>query len=78
MYDCDYTELLMTVCDLGCVMTILISIIVEHMLQYCSGNSGLVTVFFYFDFEDTQKHETEQMLRSLLCQLLRRSVSHCG
>jgi hypothetical protein len=33
-----------------------------------------VTACFYFDFNDTQKQDPELMLRSLLCQLLQRSV----
>jgi hypothetical protein len=33
-----------------------------------------VTAYFYFDFNDTQKQDLELMLRSLLCQLLQRSV----
>ncbi|RYN35548.1 hypothetical protein AA0114_g11715 [Alternaria tenuissima] len=33
-----------------------------------------LTAYFYFDFNDTQKQDPELMLRSLLCQLLQRSV----
>jgi hypothetical protein len=34
----------------------------------------MVTAYFFFDFNDAQKQDPELMLRSLLCQLLRRSV----
>jgi NAD(P)H-hydrate repair Nnr-like enzyme with NAD(P)H-hydrate dehydratase domain len=34
----------------------------------------MVTAYFYFDFNDAQKQDPELMLRSLLCQLLRRAV----
>jgi hypothetical protein len=31
-------------------------------------------VYFYFEFNDTQKQDSELMLRSLLCQMLQHSV----
>ena len=34
----------------------------------------MVTAYFYFDFNDTQKQDSELMLRSLLCQLVQRSI----
>jgi hypothetical protein len=34
----------------------------------------MVTAYFYFDFNDAQKQDPELMLRSLLCQLVQRSV----
>ncbi|RYN28575.1 hypothetical protein AA0114_g12456 [Alternaria tenuissima] len=34
----------------------------------------MATAYFYFDFNDTQKQDPELMLRSLLCQLVQRSV----
>jgi hypothetical protein len=34
----------------------------------------MVTAYFDFDFNDTQKQDRVLMLRSLLCQLLQRSV----
>jgi hypothetical protein len=58
----------------GCGKTILSSTIVEHLLQHCHDNNSMVTVYFYFDFNDTQKQDPELMLRSLLCQLLQRSI----
>jgi hypothetical protein len=58
----------------GCGKTILSSTIIEHLLQYCHDDTNMVTAYFYFDFNDTQKQDPELMLRSLLCQLVQRSV----
>ncbi|KAI2483800.1 RNA helicase domain containing protein [Pyrenophora tritici-repentis] len=58
----------------GCGKTILSSTIIEHLLQHCHDNTSMVTVYFYFDFNDTQKQDPELMLHSLLCQLVQRSV----
>ncbi|CAN9450612.1 unnamed protein product [Alternaria alternata] len=54
----------------GCGKTILSSTIIENLLQYCHDDTNIVTAYFYFDFNDTQKQDPELMLRSLLCQLL--------
>jgi hypothetical protein len=58
----------------GCGKTILSSTIIEHLLQHCHDDISMVTAYFYFDFNDKQKQDPELMLRSLLCQLLQRSV----
>ena len=58
----------------GCGKTILSSTIIEHLLQHCRDDTSMVTAYFYFDFNDTQKRDPELMLRSLLCQFLQRSV----
>jgi hypothetical protein len=58
----------------GCGKTILSSTIIEHLLQHCHDDTSMVTAYFYFDFNDTQKQDPELMLRSLLCQLLQSSV----
>ncbi|PZC88995.1 multiple ankyrin repeat protein single kh domain protein, partial [Pyrenophora tritici-repentis] len=58
----------------GCGKTILSSTIIENLLQHCHDDISIVTAYFYFDFNDTQKQDPELMLRSLLCQLLQRSV----
>jgi hypothetical protein len=57
----------------GCGKTILSSTVVEDLLQYCHDDTNMVTAYFYFDFNDTQKQDPKLMLRSLLCQLLQRS-----
>jgi hypothetical protein len=59
----------------GCGKTILSSTIIEHLLQHCHDDTSMVTVYFYFDFNDAQKQDPELMLRSLLCQFLQRSVA---
>jgi len=57
----------------GCGKTVLSSIVIEHLLQHCHNNIKMVTAYFYFDFNDTQKQDPELIVRSLFCQLLRRS-----
>jgi hypothetical protein len=59
----------------GCGKTILSSTIIEHLLQHCHDDASMVTAYFYFDFNDTQKQDPKPMLRSLLCQLLQRSFT---
>jgi hypothetical protein len=59
----------------GCGKTILSSTIVEHLLQHCHNDNSMVTTYFYFDFNDIQKQDPELMLRSLLCQLVQRSIT---
>jgi hypothetical protein len=58
----------------GCGKTILSSTVIEHLLQHCHGDTSMVTAYFYFDFNDTQRQDPELMLHSLLCQLVQRSV----
>ncbi|RII22710.1 hypothetical protein CUC08_Gglean013428 [Alternaria sp. MG1] len=58
----------------GCGKTILSSTVVENLLEYCHDDTNIVTAYFYFDFNDIQKQDPELMLRSLLCQLVQRSV----
>jgi hypothetical protein len=58
----------------GCGKTILSSTIIEDLLQHCHDDTCMVTAYFYFDFNDIQKQDPVLMLRSLLCQLLQRSV----
>jgi hypothetical protein len=58
----------------GCGKTILNSTVIENLLQHCHDDTNMVTAYFYFDFNDAQKQDPELMLRSLLCQLVQRSV----
>ena len=72
----------------GCGKTILSSTIIEHLLFHCHDDVRMVTVYFYFDINDTQKQDSKLMLQSLLSQLLLRSemipesvdtlISSCG
>jgi hypothetical protein len=56
----------------GCGKTILSSTVIETLLRRCHDDTNIVTAYFYFNFNDTQKQDPELMLRSLLCQLLQR------
>ncbi|KAI9709873.1 MAG: hypothetical protein M1812_007581 [Candelaria pacifica] len=53
----------------GCGKTILSSTIIEDVISHCGVDSNLAVVYFYFDFNDAEKQETEKMIRSLLSQL---------
>ncbi|KAK7187899.1 ankyrin repeat protein [Paraphaeosphaeria sporulosa] len=59
----------------GCGKTILSSTIIKDLLQHCGDDTSMVTAYFYFDFNDAQKQDPELMIRSLLCQLLQRTVA---
>ncbi|EAT85426.2 hypothetical protein SNOG_06775 [Parastagonospora nodorum SN15] len=59
----------------GCGKTILSSTIIQHLIHHCDDDVRVVTAYFYFDFNDAQKQDAELMLRSLLCQLLQRSLT---
>jgi hypothetical protein len=62
----------------GCGKTILSSTVIGNLLQHCSDDPSMVTVYFYFDFNDVRKQDPELMVRSLLCQLLQRLVTTHG
>ena len=59
----------------GCGKTILSSTILEDIFMCCDNHSGYAVAYFYFDFNDVQKQNAERMLRSLVVQLLQKSVS---
>jgi hypothetical protein len=44
------------------------------VLQHCDDDPGKVVAYFYFDFNDVQKQNSELMLRSLIYQLSRQCV----
>jgi hypothetical protein len=44
------------------------------VLQHCQDDPGKVVVYFFFDFNDKQKQDPENMLRSLLCQLSQQCI----
>jgi hypothetical protein len=54
--------------------TILSSTIINHLQQYCHHDRSMATVYFYFKKGEFWKQNSHQMLRSLLYQLLQRSV----
>ena len=45
------------------------STIIEDVASHCDHDTNLAVVYFYFDFNDSEKQETEKMIRSLLSQL---------
>jgi Cdc6-like AAA superfamily ATPase len=51
----------------GCGKTVLSSTIIEHL--HNSTTPAQVLLYFYFDFNDTNKQTLENMLRSLMYQL---------
>ena len=53
----------------GCGKTILCSTILEHVLHVCTTTSDISVLYFFFDFNDTEKQQHEGMMRSLLSQL---------
>jgi hypothetical protein len=59
----------------GSGKTILSSIVLEDVLRTCHGTGEKAVLYFYFDFNDSQKQLAESMLRSLICQLSRKSTS---
>lgn len=54
----------------GCGKTILSSTIIQATVEYCNSQINSVVLYFYFDFNDIRKQQHEQMIRSLVCQLL--------
>ena len=53
----------------GCGKSILCSTVLEHLLHACATTSDIAVLYFYFDFNDTEKQQHEGMMRSLLSQL---------
>lgn len=51
----------------GCGKTVLTSLIIHHLEQDSPPES--VLLYFFFDFGDHKKQNTENMIRSLICQL---------
>lgn len=58
----------------GCGKTILITTIIQNTLGYCESRTNSVVLYFYFDFNDVEKQQHEQMVRSLISQLF----VHCA
>jgi Cdc6-like AAA superfamily ATPase len=51
----------------GCGKTVLTSTIIHHLEQH--SPPGSVLLYFFFDFGDHKKQNTENMIRTLICQL---------
>jgi archaellum biogenesis ATPase FlaH len=58
----------------GCGKTVLSSAILQDVLQLFANDHGKAVVYFYFDFNDTQKQSRELMIRSLISQLSQQFV----
>ena len=59
----------------GCGKTILSSTIIEDVFHQRHSNSAIAVVYFYFDFNDAEKQNHDNMLRSLITQLSIQSSS---
>jgi hypothetical protein len=60
----------------GCGKTVLSSTIIEHLRN--STTSAQVLLYFFFDFNDTNKQTLENMLRSLVYQLYQKQPNARG
>jgi hypothetical protein len=54
----------------GAGKTILCSTIIDHMSQYCEGDSANRVVYFYFDFANNKKQTVANLLKSVIYQLI--------
>ena len=59
----------------GCGKTVLSSTIIQKTDDYCRHRSGLLILYFYFDFNDIEKQQYEKMIRSLIVQLFAQCVN---
>jgi hypothetical protein len=62
----------------GSGKTVLSSTIIQDLLESCQDDHRKAIAYFYFDFNDAQKQQAEFMLRSVICQLSRKSTSIPG
>jgi hypothetical protein len=49
------------------------STIIEDVLKHCGDNPELAIAYFYFDFQNREKQQCHNLLRSLIAQFLRQS-----
>ena len=59
----------------GCGKTVLSSTIIQRTDEHCRSRSGLLILYFYFDFNDVEKQQHEKMIRSLIVQLFAQYVN---
>jgi hypothetical protein len=62
----------------GCGKTVLSSTIVGDVLHQCDSDPGLAVVYFYFDFNDTEKQCHDKMIRSLITYIHTQFSLHCS
>lgn len=53
----------------GCGKSILSSTIIKAVFEHCSPNPASSPLYYFFDFQDKDKQQTEKMLRSLIAQI---------
>ncbi|KAJ4304872.1 hypothetical protein N0V90_000400 [Kalmusia sp. IMI 367209] len=53
----------------GCGKTVLSSTVLADIREYTKDDPGQALAYFYFDFNDRQKQDSEIMIRSLVAQL---------
>ncbi|THV43912.1 hypothetical protein BGAL_0817g00010 [Botrytis galanthina] len=54
----------------GCGKTILCSTVVQDIADYCANNSDCFIAYYYFSFNETEKQNANNLLRSILTQFL--------
>ncbi|TEY37813.1 hypothetical protein BOTCAL_0505g00040 [Botryotinia calthae] len=54
----------------GCGKTILCSTVVQDMIDYCVNSPDCFIAYCYFSFNETEKQNANNLLRSILIQLL--------
>ena len=57
----------------GCGKTVLSSTVITEILRQCNHSSGSFLAYFYFDFNDSEKQQSSQMIRSIITQLYSQS-----
>ncbi|KAL9045457.1 MAG: hypothetical protein Q9214_001499 [Letrouitia sp. 1 TL-2023] len=59
----------------GCGKSMLSSLVIETVLDYCASDPSIVVLRFYFSFTDLRPQRCEEMLRSLIDQLFSQHAS---
>ncbi|KIV93472.1 hypothetical protein PV10_04684 [Exophiala mesophila] len=57
----------------GCGKTILSAAALQSLIQHQASQPGIAVVYFYFDFNDSEKQSSRMAIRSLLFQLAQQS-----
>ncbi|RDW82749.1 hypothetical protein BP6252_03861 [Coleophoma cylindrospora] len=53
----------------GCGKTILMSKIIDQVQSHCQSNSRSAVAYYYFDFNDKEKQNVENLFRSIIVQI---------
>lgn len=57
----------------GCGKTVLSSTVITEILRQTNHSSGSYLAYFFFDFNDSEKQRSSQMIRSIITQLYSQS-----